>query len=234
MTIWQFWEPRGSGFAEAVDRGTWISEHGRGECSECGIPDEVRIPPLILEWEPGSDVVGDFVHVGISDWAATDGVLTALADRFRGFEPGPLEMVQDSGLRRPKRVTRRTKPRVWLPYEGPPLHDLWVTAWAHIDCEKSSVRLKRQCTTCGYREYKLEGVEERTFKWDAERLEGHHVRIPRVPGKGLYVHRRDLAGADIFRVHEFASAVLCTDSVKAFIEDHGYTNIIFLEMGELL
>jgi hypothetical protein len=38
----------------------------------------------------------------------------------------------------------------------------------------------------------------------------------------------------IFRVAEFPGWILCTDEVKQLIESHGFTNVSFLEMGEVL
>src|SRR3990172_2705094 len=195
----------------------------------------MRVKPMIVEWEPGSDLVGDFTFLGFgSEIMITDRVLTAFEGRFQGFEPGPVKMVQDRKLRKPKRPTKRTKPRVWLPYEGPRLHDLWVTAWVHMDPKRSSTWLIRRCATCGDERYEVSGVEEVKRRLELGRDELVRTRIPRTPGLGLYVRERDLAGADIFHVYEFSGGIYCTDKVKAFIEREGFTNVAFLERGDII
>lgn len=235
VKIWQLTEPEDSPFAEAGRRGTWGEVEGKpAVCPECTGTNDIRIQPLLIEWEPGSSVVGDFSWPGLSDdVAVTEQVANALEAQFRGFERGPVEMVQDPRLKRPSRITKRTKPRVWLPYDGPPLCDLWVTKWVGMDRERSSARLKRKCRTCGEEYFDLEGVEKREGYWDQRRLKHFRILVPRQAGKGLYIRKRELSGADIFRVIEFPSPVFCTDRVKHFIQDHEFTNITFLEMGEV-
>jgi hypothetical protein len=38
----------------------------------------------------------------------------------------------------------------------------------------------------------------------------------------------------IFRVEELPGCILGTDDVKRLIEEHGFTNVSFLEMGDTL
>lgn len=215
-------------FASAARLGAWSA--GVGVCPECRNSSQQRIRPLILEWEPGSDLVGDFTWPGFgSDIAMTDRVLTALRC-FHGFEPGAVEMLQDSALKEPR--GSRAQPRVWLPYHGPPLHDLSVTSRVHVDLQKSSVRLVRDCGTCSRRQYAAEGIESSKTRWDKERRAPVKAHTARKPGCGIYVSDEALEGAAIFRTYEFPAWVLCTDPVKSLIEEAGLTNVAFLEMGE--
>ena len=79
LKLWRFSDPDDDRFARASRRGTW--DHGH------------RVSPLVIEWEPDSDVVGDFVWPGLdSDIVVTEKVYKALASRFSGFEP------EDGGL----------------------------------------------------------------------------------------------------------------------------------------
>lgn len=106
MRVWCFTDPWDGSFAYASHVGTW-SEPEKGRARE-------RTQPLVIEWEPGSDVIGDFTWLQFSPEivVATQRVGRALLQRFRGFELGPVEMIQNPKLRRPQRITRRTKPRV--------------------------------------------------------------------------------------------------------------------------
>jgi hypothetical protein len=198
-------------FAQAGRRGTWYPS-GAKVCPECGHSRQRRVPPLILEWEPGSDVIGDFAWLGADDEVVvTQHVRIALEGRFRGFELRSIEFWQDPKLKRPQRITRRTKPRIWLPYEGPPLWDLWVTAWCHLNLDRSSETLEKECSTCGEKFYKGPPFEERH----------------------LVVDPTSWDGSDIFHIYEYPRWIFCVERVKEFIEQASFTNVSFLEDGEI-
>ena len=145
---------------------------------------------------------------------------------------GAIEMVQRRGLRPPKNPARVRKPRVWLPYQGPPLQALWVTKHVPLDFERSSVRQINECSTCGGRQYETEGVEKSVFDLNKNRTAVVTTHTPRAAGKGFYIDHRELDGVGIFRLIELEAMILCTDPVKKCIEQHGFTNIAFLEYGE--
>ena len=228
MKIWRFPNPWDHAFAIGERRGSWTTSAG-GVCRECGDARQGRAQPLILEWQPGSSVVGDFTWPGFDDdVVVTERLFNELRARFGGFESGPMRMVQDPKLKR----TPRAEPRVWLPYEGPPLVELWVTAWAHMDPERSSVEFERRCGTCGREFWDLYGVERWDSDWDAERMELVDSHSDRLPSAGVFVPEAELEGADIFRVHEFSGWMFCTDAVREFVLSRGFTNVSFLEMGD--
>jgi hypothetical protein len=97
-------------------------------CPECGRggPYHALVPPLQIEWLPGATEIADFTwnQSGMGSYVVKSEVGEALAARFRGFDLADVEMIQDPKIRRPKRITKRTKPRIWLPYEGPELRYL--------------------------------------------------------------------------------------------------------------
>jgi hypothetical protein len=184
-----------------------------------------------MVWEPGSDVVGDFVWLGFgSEVVVTEHVLAVVQAHFEGFEPGPVEMVEEPD----QSPGKRRKRRVPLPYRGPALHELWVTAWAHLDRDHSSVELERRCGTCGTEFWSVYGVE----RWDSDLVAGRgqlvRTKTERLPGAGIFVREADLGGADIFRVHKFPGWVFCTDSVRKLVEKEGFSNVAFLEMGDTI
>jgi hypothetical protein len=150
-------------------------------------------------------------------------VADSLLEHFSGFKRGPVEMYDHPNLRVPKRVTRRTAKRVWLPYEGPKLCELVITREVPLH-PRSTVEIEFVCEACGRIQYKsFIGVGQKSF--------GRTIR--RKPGKGLFFKKKDLKGADFFKP-KYTGWNLCTDRANEFIKEAGYTNIEFLEVGDIL
>ena len=163
---------------------------------------------------PGSDVVGDFTSAGYgSDLMVTDRIRRDLSQRFPQLRFGEIRMEQNAKLKRPKKPNRRTKKRVWLPYEGPDLYELIAEQRVSIDAEASCARISKDCDTCG-----------KTY-WELTDATGK-------PGLGLQVNESALQGASIFRLLEFPTWLMFTDEAKEFILARAFTNISFLEMGK--
>ncbi len=216
MKIWKLSEPFDQRCARATRvGGTWQE----GEYKE-------RRRPLTIEWEPDSDVVGDFIWPGFdTDIALTQRVGELLADaHVEGYELRPVQMRQNSDPRK----CRSKKPMVKLPYRGPQLWDLWVTRWTQLDRQRSTVTEERR--EDGSVSYKVSGVERVETSWDQQRMKLVKLMHPRVQGHGIFVP--EIRG--VFRVEEVPAWIFCTDVVKRLIEEHGLTNVSFLEMGDLL
>ena len=216
MKLWRLSDPCDYRYGRAGRvGGTWQ----KGEYME-------RRRALAIVWLPDSDAVGDFTWPGLdTDVVVTDRVGAALADvQIEGYELKPVEMAEDSEAA----VRRSRKPRVRLPYSGPPLWDLWVTAWTRIDRKRSTVAATR--TADGSETFELRGVQRRESSWDKERRVLVKRMHPRVEGQGLFVP--PIRG--FFRVSEFPAWIFCTDDIKDLIEDHCFTNVSFLEMGDVL
>lgn len=60
------------------------------------------------------------------------------------------------------------------------------------------------------------------------------AHVPRLPGKGVFVHEAELKGANIFRLEEARGRILCTERLKELIEQNGFTNVEFVEVGDVL
>lgn len=212
-------------FAGAVCRGAWVRSTDRA-CQECGTSGEERQPPLIMEWERGSERVGDFIWAGFAGEgvAVTPGVVDALSP-FMGFRPGPVEVIGT-----PVGGDPRASRRLEVPHAWPTLAELLVTHVVNADMDRSTVEVHYTCPKCGYRTYKVDGVELLgTMHWTGDR--GQRPKA-RVAGKGIHVRSRALAGHDIFRVREFPSWIFCSEAVRDVIRGAGFTNITFLEMGD--
>jgi hypothetical protein len=235
LCIWSLADPMESQYASFTAYApSWRQD---GHCSECkrSIPAAVRKRPLHLSWDEGSECVADFTWgPGSGAILVTKHVLKALLTHFSGFEGASVEMIQDPKLKRPSRPNRRSKRRVWLPYEGPPVQELWITTRVPSDLQRSSLQLTIHCPACGFRFYQILGGERAETKWDRTIMRSEYTRVPRVPGQGLFVREKDLAGADLFKAIERDDHTLCTDRAKDFITEQGFTNVEFFEIGELV
>jgi len=232
-TLWRLFEPYETSFARCGMR-SQPRTLKKPECARCGRGAIYeRFPkPMILVWQPDSDVVGDFSFTG-GRAAVKRTVFDALAQVFSGIVAERIEMDQDPKLKRPKRVTKRTKPRVWLPYEGPPLVEMWIERMISY-LPNTTVVVYDHCEDCGRGLRDIVGVEKVDSNWIEETADLIPYRIPRVPGQGVFVRESDLGGVKIFRVEEFTRMILCTDEVKSFIEERGFTNVDFLEYGNVV
>jgi hypothetical protein len=232
--IWFLVGPRDNEFARFTLRGTWQGSEKQGVCEACGASDEERVSPLIIEWQSGSDQVGDFIWPDMPlDAALSANAVRKLQGKVGGFALGPVEMLQNRRLKRPTKPNRRTRPRIWLPYDGPPIYDLLVTKTVPADMDRSSLRFISKCSICGNESYELDGVECAEVIWSPQDGAGVIMRHPRKKNCGLYVARKYLPRPTIFRVREWDGWILCTDSARVIIEDAALTNVKFEEVGEV-
>ncbi len=207
MSFYQMLSPRDYNYAQFGIRGTWTPSKSEGLCPECTRSSQIRVPPLIIEWEPGSDLIGDFIWSGISfELVSKQFVALELKKHFSGFDIKEIKMFQDNRLKMPKATREGTQKRIYLPYEGPTLSELWVDSWFPLDEAKSNVKLEKTCSTCGYRYY-----------------------IPK--RSGLVLDHNYSTTYDIFRIAQFPGWIFCTEKVKEYIEARKYTNIIFINVS---
>lgn len=232
MKIWRLANPHDDAYARCILRGAWALQHdGGGICSECGTSAYRRVPPLILEWEPGSNVIGDFNWPDAGQSVAvTRHAFDLLSEHFRGFSAGPVQMTEEPQL--PAETDKYAGLRVRLPYDGPELYELWIDAVVGVDRQRSSIKQKLNCKVCGSTIYSVEGVEEKKSRWNRTTMKLEPVEHPREPGKGLYIQQKKLLEREIFRTQEFPSWILCTDSVRELMVARRFSNISFLEYGE--
>lgn len=229
MRIWRFADPVDDTYASAGRRGSWTDSANVGPCPVCSASLQQRAQPLVIVWEPGSDMVGDFVWPGFgSEIVVADRVLAALQSRFTGFEPGPIEMIEEPDL------LLRDRRRVTLPYTGPALHELWTTSWVDADLKRSTVELESKCAQCGMESWRVDGIEHWDSVFDPQERRLIRTRVPRIADSGVYIRAVDLRGADIFRVRQLPGWVFCTDPVRDLVLERGFSNADFLEMGDAM
>lgn len=223
MKIFRFSDPSNFTYAAAGRRGSWTPEENGPQS---------RVKPLIIEWLPGSNTLGDFIWPGFdSDIGVVESVGLELKEYFKGFQLGPVEMIQKKSLKKPKNLNRGKK-RIWLPYEGPKWYGLWVDNFVSMDMEKSTIYYSSESSEQNTKDFNVIGYEE----WDSFRCpktkEIVYKKIPRISGMGIYINKNFLGGLDIFKLKGNFKWIFCTGKVREFILEKKYTNVEFLEMGE--
>lgn len=213
MKFYNFADPHDYRFARAMRIGTWSPNPGPGACPKCGNPRQKRVPPLVIEWLPGSDLIGEFTWPSFNDEiVVTQRVREALEDSFCCVRFLPIMMHQNPNVRRPQRPNKRTKPRVWLPYHGVPLWDLQPTTSCQLDLRRSTVAYISACDICG-RQILVRPPLERRY---------------------LILDGSTWGGEDIFRVLEYPELLFCTERLRRFVESRSFTNVDFHLAGEVL
>lgn len=230
--IWKIVQPLDTPYAQCGLRSP--AKLIKNPCNHCTLGATYETPtPLEFEWEVGADKIGDFVWPGMGRTAVNTRVIDFLvANKVPMVKAGEVEMIQDPKLKRPKNP-RRAKPRVWLPYEGPTLVELVVEHEVHILPESTTVVVDT-CNCCGRKNRRVDGVESKAHRWSPEIMDlvPHHV--PRVPGRGLFFSSADVGAVGMFRVCEFSALILCTDDARALLRAAKFTNLDFVEYGDVV
>lgn len=223
MRIWIAIDPNNAeDYARARPYGRRAYENFELGLNVGGEPEE-----FILEWEPDSDVVGDFTWPAVSSWVVTRREIgEALRARWPSLVLGPIGYWQDPKLYRLKRKPK--KPRVLLPYAGPEQVYFKPTVFVPFDRERSRVREMEDSNGNTY--FRLQGVETFDFSNGFGKLAR---RIPREAGGGYFLPEDEVKRAGLFLIEKSASFHLyVSDEVKDFIEENAWSNIDFLEHGE--
>lgn len=164
---------------------------------------------LVIEWEYGSNVIGDFTWVG-EEVVVSDKVRECIESRgFSGVGFEPVEMTQRQALKRPRKISK-ARARVWLPYDGPPLWALLVTSWCHLDVMLSGRSIVTECDVCNRR-----------------RMIVHDSKAP------LIIKPESWTGTDFFFIREMEKLVFISGVVKQAFEQHGFTNVTMKERGKV-
>lgn len=153
---------RPSRFAYFAAIGTW--KDLRDPCAACGWHWQTLGPPLVVQWEPSSTVVGDFSWDGPTGYTFI--VRDHVAEELRrlkfecSFSPVTYE--------RPERK-RNTVP---FPYRGPKM--LWVqcTQAVDLDMKASRVKLESSCDACGRNDYtfRYRRIVIRQADWKGQKM----------------------------------------------------------------
>ena len=148
-----------SPFASISKVGTW----SEGGLCHCGQNTERAIEPMLIQWEPDSDIIGDFSW-SMYTFAVNDRVKKYMTEH--GFECkfGKTKVVRPV---KPKR-----KKIVPFPYTGPKLHWIMPTATIELNEKKSGVEIEIDCADCKKRNYtfRRQGIVIDRNSWKGQRM----------------------------------------------------------------
>jgi|GEM_PF-2931962 len=138
-------------YARFAHTGVWVKTT---RCKACyavvdkGITSLLSLSaPLQIEWEPDSNIIGDF------SWCGYTVIVTEKVKQFflkHKFECD-FGMVDIHKSTTPKR-SRKTVP---FPYEGPTLHWLIPKIYIALDEVESELEIKSKCSVCGSVQYQF-------------------------------------------------------------------------------
>ena len=147
-------------FARFSHVGTWTDD---SICAVCGEPSSRLIEPLQIEWNEGTDRVGDFSWGGYH-CVVIDAVQTFLAANTFEAKFGRVEVVPPT--------ESPTRPRVSFPYHGPRLSWLMPSARLKLDEGRSGMRLLSDCSHCGKKRhtFRTHGLVLSKTAWAGEKM----------------------------------------------------------------
>ena len=132
-------------FARFSHTGTWSKE--TEYCESCEYSDQKLIDPLQIEWDPDSDVIGDFSWCGYSI-IVLENVKNFLNSIGCECAFGKVE------VQSPTEKLRGRK-RVAFPYIGPELFWLIPTKTISADVKESEIEIDTECSKCSRTLYKF-------------------------------------------------------------------------------
>lgn len=169
--------------------------------------------------------VGDFTNLQLGyGVCATEETEAELRLKLSGWTKLPVCVVQA-----PKGLGER-KPETIL--HGRKLCLIWATRWVSA-LSASSFATELNSSRKGA-DSVFNGVARIEYEWDKLTKSLYVKKSSRVPGKGMLVSARDLAGADVFRESHVPGCMLCTDTFKGHVEKMKYSNVEFMEWGDVI
>ena len=188
-------------FAQFGVVGTW-SENGW--CEECGYATKAIVPPLQIEWEPGSTDIGDFAWDGGYTCVVQSRVRQFLREKGFKCRCAAVEHMPLS-----ERVRKRDV-RVTLPYTGPKLYWLDAIDKIVLDEKRSRVKTESVCSLCGR--------TEKTFKCDG-------IVIDADSWRPCHIFR--------IVQNEPSAATFVTDEGRQLLLAQDFSNLDFREAGRI-
>ena len=140
-----------------------------------------------------------------------------LKQRFEKLEIGELEWHKN-----PKEIVAKDIRRLrWLPKEEVDLLHIYSKIYIPI-LPQSTVIIEKRANGEEYIDSYI-GVESI--------IGTKHT--PREFGKGIFIDKRELGDFDFFSI-EKSYPLLCTENVKKYIEKRRFSNVLFLEVGDVV
>lgn len=140
-----------------------------------------------------------------------------LKQKFESLEIGELESHKN-----PKEIVAKDIRRLrWLPKEEVDLVHIY---------SKINIPILPQSTVII--EKKANGEEYIDSYIGVESIIGEK-HILREKEKGIFIQQKEIKNFDFFRI-EKSYPLLCTENVKEYIEKRGFSNVVFLEVGDVI
>jgi hypothetical protein len=174
--------------------------------------------PIEIMWEDwgvAGNKINDFIFCVGFIYCKED-VAKELCEKFNTLKTFNIKWTNN-----PKELAAKNKKKLkWLPKEKPNLKILYT------DTEKNI--LEKSTVTYTIRDgikyiHKMEGVSE---------IRGDRI-IPREKGKGIYFDKNEINGINIFKPKN-SGFVFCDEIFKKHCKEKEYTNVQFLEYGEII
>ena len=192
-----------SRFAHFAAVGTWVDDGSR--CDACDWHGSALVEPLLVQWEPSSEVIGDF------SWDGPFGLLFVVT--------GPVaEFLRDNGFPCdlltvdyvPPESRRKTR-LVPYPYVGPKQYWAECRTLVDLDMNTSGVKIESSCEVCGMirHTFRHRKITIRTRDWLGDMM----FRV---------------------RTNEPSSATFVTEEGRRLIEDAGFSNVAFSIAGKIV
>lgn len=164
------------------------------------------------DWCSGGDKIGDFVNC-FAVPVCKKSVFDILSAHFKALKSVEVRINKTEKELKAKNIKRLK----WLPKEEIPLTAFFSPR--EVACLPQSSFLIEEG-----RSMRLGGV---AFQKGGE-------IIPREEGKGLFFSPEAVGDFDFFTIKEMNLLLLCTERVKLFCEKQNFSNVLFLEMGEII
>ena len=140
-----------------------------------------------------------------------------LSQIFNKIEIGELEWHKN-----PKEIVAKDIRRLrWLPKEEVDLVHIYSKIYIPI-LPQSTVIIEK----------KVNGEEYIDSYIGVESIIGEK-HILREKEKGIFIQQKEIKNFDFFRI-EKSYPLLCTENVKEYIEKRGFSNVLFLEVGDVI
>ena len=167
------------------------------------------------DYHSKGNVIPDFLYGGYI--VCKREIVKELKQKFESLEIGELEWHKN-----PKEIVAKDIRRLrWLPKEEVDLVHIYSKKYIPI-LPQSTVIIEK----------KANGEEYIDSYIGVESIIGTK-HTPREFGKGIFIDKRELGDFDFFSI-EKSYPLLCTENVKKYIEKRGFSNVLFLEVGDVI
>lgn len=218
-----------------------LSADWKGKCPSCGksFPGTCRIQPTLIEWmewvndDCAVDQTGDFLWADTALLARAE-VAHDIFTEFTSIDLFEVFIIDDPSAldsqypySRQRGLPRRSATSSFF--------ELRPKVKVGFDRERTT-RVEDSCSTCRRTFVQPMGWEEYLpiYDRDLKEVVTHHTH--RAVNTGLFISREQIGDADWFRVDALGGLGnfnFCTDRAKDFITSRAYSNIRFLEVGEI-